>query len=121
MANSDLTVIIITFKSEDKIENCLNSIDLNIKLIIIENSNNKKFQNYIENRYKNFECTLTNDNLGYGKANNIGLKKVKYLLTRKSERYTSALTNINLSNKVYKYFGKESVKDYINNFLSKNF
>ena len=52
MANSDLTVIIITFKSEDKIENFLNSIDLIIKLIIIENSNNKKFQSYIENRYK---------------------------------------------------------------------
>ena len=77
MTNSDLTVIITTFKSEDKIKNCLNSIDSSIKVIIIENSNNKKFQNYFENRYKNVECILTNDNLGYGKANNIGLKKVK--------------------------------------------
>jgi len=77
MTNKDLTVIITTFKSEDKIENCLNSIDSNVKIIVVENSNNKKFQNYIENRYKNAECILTKENLGYGRANNIALKKVK--------------------------------------------
>ena len=31
----------------------------------------------------------------------------------KGERYASALTNINLSNKVYKIFGKISLKNYI--------
>ena len=77
MTNKELTVIITTFKSEDKIESCLNSIDPNIKVIVIENSNNKKFKNYIENKYLNVECLLTNENLGYGKANNIGLKKTK--------------------------------------------
>ena len=77
MTNKDLTVIITTFKSEDKIEKCLNSIDSNIKVIVVENSNNENFQNHIENRYKNVECILTKGNLGYGKANNIGLKKVK--------------------------------------------
>ena len=45
MTNKDLTIIITTFKSEDKIESCLNSIDSEIKVIIIENSNNKKFKN----------------------------------------------------------------------------
>ena len=77
MTNKDLTIIITTFKSEDRIENCLNSIDLNIKVIIIENSNSQKFKNYIENKFTNVECILANDNLGYGKANNIGLKKVR--------------------------------------------
>ena len=32
--------------------------------------------------------------------------KIKYLPKSKGERYASALTNKNLSNKVYKYFGK---------------
>ena len=46
--------------------------------------------------------------------------KIKYLPSRPGERYASALTNMNLSNKVYKYFGKIKLKDYINNFINKN-
>jgi len=82
MTSKNLTIVITTFRSEEKIENCLNSIDSNIKVIIVENSNNDKFKNDIEEKFKNVECILTNDNLGYGKANNIGLKKVstKYSL-----------------------------------------
>ena len=40
-------------------------------------------------------------------------KKIKFLPARKGERYASALTNMNLSNKVYKIFGKINLKDYI--------
>ncbi len=39
--------------------------------------------------------------------------KIKFLSPRKGERYASALTNMNLSNKVYKIFGKISLKNYI--------
>ena len=45
--------------------------------------------------------------------------KIRYLPKRKGERYASALTNKNLSNKVYKYFGKIELKNYIENFLLK--
>ena len=45
--------------------------------------------------------------------------KIRYLPKRKGERYASALTNKNLSNKVYKYFGKIELKNYIQNFLLK--
>jgi N-acetylglucosaminyl-diphospho-decaprenol L-rhamnosyltransferase len=77
MTNSELTVIITTFKSESKIDSCLDSIDSSIKIIVVENSSNHKFKEYIEQKYSNTECVLTNENLGYGKANNIGLKKAK--------------------------------------------
>jgi len=82
MTNKDLTIIITTFKSEDKIENCLNSINTSINVIIVENSNNEKFKHYIEKKYSNVNCMLTNQNLGYGKANNVGLRKAtsKYSL-----------------------------------------
>ena len=40
MDYSKITVVINTFKSEDKIYNCLDSINSNIKVIIVENSNN---------------------------------------------------------------------------------
>ena len=43
--------------------------------------------------------------------------KIKFVPTRKGERYASALTNINLSNKVYKMFGKINLNDYIKNHV----
>jgi NAD dependent epimerase/dehydratase family. len=44
--------------------------------------------------------------------------RIKFLPKRPGERYASALTNMNLSNKVYKYFGKIDLKDYIKNIIS---
>jgi UDP-glucose 4-epimerase len=46
--------------------------------------------------------------------------KIRYLPKRAGERYASALTNRNLSNKVHRFFGKINLKNYINDFLSKN-
>ena len=43
--------------------------------------------------------------------------KIKFLPKRSGERYASALTNINLNNKVYKYFGNISLKNYIKNIV----
>ncbi len=45
--------------------------------------------------------------------------KIKFLSKRPGERYASALTNMHLSNKVYKHFGKISLKNYIQNFTNK--
>ena len=42
--------------------------------------------------------------------------KIKYLNKRPGERYASALTKMNLSNKVYRYFGKIKLTDYIGSF-----
>ena len=47
--------------------------------------------------------------------------KIRYLPKRPGERYASALTNMNLSNKVYKYFGKIDLKKYIQNFVINNY
>ena len=43
--------------------------------------------------------------------------KIKFLKARPGERYASALTSMNLSNKVYKIFGKINLKDYISNIV----
>jgi len=45
-------------------------------------------------------------------------RKIKYLPARPGERYASALTSMNLSNKVYKYFGKISLEKYIKNIIN---
>ena len=44
--------------------------------------------------------------------------KIKFLPSRKGERYASALTKMNLSNKVYKKFGKINLEDYIQEFIN---
>ena len=46
--------------------------------------------------------------------------KIKLLPKRPGERYASALTDKNLSNKIYKYFGKINLKNYISEFISNN-
>ena len=47
-------------------------------------------------------------------------KKIKFLPKRPGERYASALTHMNLSNKVFKKFGKIRISDYIKEFIRKN-
>jgi GT2 family glycosyltransferase len=73
----ELTIVITTFNSEDVIESCLDSINGKCEIIIIENSNSKNLKNNLEKKYNNLTCHLLDENLGYGKANNFGLKKVK--------------------------------------------
>ena len=47
-------------------------------------------------------------------------RKIKFLPKRLGERYASSLSDRNLSNKIYKKFGKVKIKDYINDFLKEN-
>jgi UDP-glucose 4-epimerase len=47
-------------------------------------------------------------------------RKIKMLKARKGERYASALTSMNLTNKVYKKFGSIKLKDYIDDFMRKS-
>jgi len=48
---------------------------------------------------------------------NIFSAKVKYLPKRPGERYSSALTSKSYTKKMYKYFGKVDLKNYIKNFI----
>ena len=46
--------------------------------------------------------------------------KIKLLPSRQGERYASALTSMNLSNKVHKLYGAINLKDYIDNIIKVN-
>jgi UDP-glucose 4-epimerase len=46
--------------------------------------------------------------------------KIRYLPIRKGERFASALTKMNLNNKIIRLSTKIRLKDYVNNFLSNN-
>ena len=46
--------------------------------------------------------------------------KIKFLPPRKGERYASRLTNLSLSNKIYRNYGKISLLTYNENFIKKH-
>jgi UDP-glucose 4-epimerase len=46
--------------------------------------------------------------------------KIRYLPMRKGERFASALTKMNLNNKIIRLSAKIKLKEYVSNFLSKN-
>tara|TARA_B100000575_G_scaffold294033_1_gene307660 strand:+ start:1982 stop:2863 length:882 start_codon:yes stop_codon:yes gene_type:complete len=77
ISRQNLTVIIVTFKSENVIHDCIQSIDNSIKVLIIDNSNSKEFKDRIESRYDNVSCILSKKNSGMGAGNNLGIKNVK--------------------------------------------
>ncbi len=75
ITKENLTIIIVTIKSQNIIDDCLKSIDPDVKKIIIENSSNRKFIESLKEKYKNIECYLTGKNLGMGAGNNFGIEK----------------------------------------------
>ena len=74
ISRQNLSVVIVTLKSEKVIDKCINSIDQNVPIIIVENSNNQKFKHDLESRYQNLKCILSGSNLGMGAGNNVGIK-----------------------------------------------
>ena len=77
ITRQSLSVIIVSYKSDHVIENCITSIDSEIEIVVIDNSNNDKFKDKIETKYKNVKCILSKENLGMGGGNNLGIKNVK--------------------------------------------
>ena len=74
----NLTIVIVTYRTDEKIlTDCLNSIDPQINILIVENSKNNKFKEKLENKYPNLNVVLSGRNLGYGAGNNFGLTRVK--------------------------------------------
>ena len=72
---NDLTLIVVTYRSEALI---LKNLDIlkKFKVIIIDNSDSDKLENYVK-KYKNIFLFRSSKNLGYGKAINLGVSKAK--------------------------------------------
>jgi GT2 family glycosyltransferase len=73
----NITFVIVTFNSHQVITKCIESINSNNKIIIIENSKNYLIKDSIESKFKNVEVIIAGENLGYGRGNNLGISKVK--------------------------------------------
>ena len=77
ISRQTLSAVIVTFKSDQVIHACIQSISDQIKIIVVDNSNDRKLKENLEKKYKNVECILSSNNLGMGSGNNLGLKQVK--------------------------------------------
>ena len=75
ITKENLTIIIVTIKSQNIIDDCLKSIDQDVKKIIVENSSDSEFIKTLKEKYQNIECFLTGKNLGMGAGNNFGIEK----------------------------------------------
>ncbi len=79
--NSDnyknVTILIVTFKSYNIIEDCLNNIDPKFNIILIENSDDKEFTLNLEKKFKNLKTINIGYDSGWGYALNRGVENVK--------------------------------------------
>jgi GT2 family glycosyltransferase len=73
----NITFVIVSFRSDNVIEKCLESISANSKVIVVENSKNTSIKNYLENKFSNVQVLISGENLGYGRGNNLGISQVK--------------------------------------------
>ena len=80
ITKENLTIVIVTIKSQNIIEKCLDSIDPQINKIIVENSSDNNFKNSIENKYQNLKCYVVGKNLGWI-SNNLGIMKSQITLS----------------------------------------
>jgi len=103
ISGQNLSIVIVTLRSEKVIDRCISSINKNLPIIVVENSDNLKFKNYLENNYKNVQCILSNENLGTGTGYNIGIKFSKtdyvYVINPDVTLEVNALDEIFLASK----------------------
>jgi GT2 family glycosyltransferase len=73
----NITFVIVCFRSDHIIDQCLKSINPDIKVVIVENSNNSFIKDRLEKKFSNVRVLMSGDNIGYGRGNNLGISEVK--------------------------------------------
>ena len=111
--NNLLTVVIPSYKSRKRIFNHVKNISKNIKIIIIENSQDKVLKKELEKKNKNVKVYLQN-NIGYGRAINYGAKFVKtkffFVINPDTKIFKETLKNLMVAARKIKNFGALSPK-----------
>lgn len=101
----DISIIIVNYKSQEKLKNCLLSIknadmgNISFEVIVVENNSGDDIYNLI-NDYKFAKLVKSEKNLGMGGGNNLGIKysKGKYILISNPDIVFKKESIINLYN-----------------------
>ena len=104
---NNLTFIIVTFKSDHIIHECIKSLPKDSNIIIIENSNSLEFKKKLEAKYSKINV-IVQENTGMGSANNKGIKLCKtdyaFVINPDVKFYESTMSElITLSSKYNDY------------------
>jgi len=84
---TDISIVIVNYNVKDFLLECLRSIEsaskgLDIETIVVDNNSSDGSVEFLEPLFPQVTFIKAGDNLGFGKANNIGIKRAKgkYLL-----------------------------------------
>jgi N-acetylglucosaminyl-diphospho-decaprenol L-rhamnosyltransferase len=103
-----VTVILPSYKSGNLVISHIKKISNKIKIIVVENSKDKKLKKKIEKNYSNTKVYLQN-NIGYGRAINFGAYhvKTKYFLAMNPDTviYKNTIQNLLVAALKIKKFG----------------
>ena len=72
----NLFAVIVTYNPKRWIDKCLGSLGKSssaLKIIVIDNNSNDGSQDYIREKYPEINLIQSTENLGFGRANNIGI------------------------------------------------
>jgi len=78
----DLSIIIVNYKSKQKLETCLDSIfkagtqDFNFEVVLVENNSGEDI-GYLARSHSNVRLLISEKNLGMGGGNNLGIEAAK--------------------------------------------
>jgi GT2 family glycosyltransferase len=90
----DCSVVIVSFNTEKLLDDCLSSLFISLKksnvsheVIVVDNASNDGTRKMLSSKYSNVITILNSENVGFGKANNQGIKKAKgeYILLLNSD------------------------------------
>lgn len=78
----DLTIIVVNFNSGEFLKRCLGSIkkiekEVKTKTIVVDNASTDDSLDQVQSSFKDVEFIENKQNLGFGKANNLALKKAE--------------------------------------------
>lgn len=88
----DVSIIIVSYNTRDLTLQCLNSIfektkNIEIEVIVVDNNSTDGSQQELKERFPQIRLIESTENLGFGRANNCGIKfaKGKYLFLLNSD------------------------------------
>ncbi len=86
---ANITIIIVTFKSDKIIRKCLDNLDQRLKKIIVENSDNHNLTSKLEKEYNNLVCINIGYDAGYSYALNRGIENAntKYIVAMNPDTF----------------------------------
>ncbi|MEG0496154.1 MAG: glycosyltransferase family 2 protein, partial [Eubacterium sp.] len=96
----DLSIIIVNYKTKELTSNCIDSIyESNLKgidyeILVVDNASNDGSIESIEVRFPKVKSIKNNENLGFSKANNIGMEQSSgdYILLLNSDTIVEIMT-----------------------------